>query len=52
MFGVVALKKILVPNLLIYIHLHEFFSIAMGANYSFDLKNIKIWVPAFFKHNN
>ena len=29
-----------------------FFSIAMGADYSFELKNIEIWVPAFFKHNN
>ena len=28
------------------------FSIAMGANYSFEVKNIKIWTPAFFKHNN
>ena len=24
----------------------------MGANYSFELKNIEIWAPAFFKHNN
>ena len=24
----------------------------MGADYSFDVKNIDIWVPAFFKHNN
>ena len=24
----------------------------MGAEYSFDLKNIEIWAPAFFKHNN
>ena len=28
------------------------FSIAMGADYSFEMKNIEIWVPAFFKHNN
>ena len=24
----------------------------MVADYSFDVKNIDIWVPAFFKHNN
>ena len=24
----------------------------MSADYSFELKNIEIWVPAFFKHNN
>ena len=24
----------------------------MVANYSFDVKNIDIWVPTFFKHNN
>ena len=24
----------------------------MGTNYSFEVKNIEIWVPAFFKHNN
>ena len=24
----------------------------MGADYSFELKNIEIWVPAFFKHDN
>ena len=24
----------------------------MGANYSFEVKNIEIWVPAFFKHDN
>ena len=24
----------------------------MFANYSFDVKNIGIWAPAFFKHNN
>ena len=28
------------------------FSIAMVADYSFDVKNIEIWAPAFFKHNN
>jgi hypothetical protein len=28
------------------------FSIAMGADHSFEVKNIKILVPAFFKHNN
>ena len=28
------------------------FSIAMVADYSFDVKNIDIWAPAFFKHNN
>ena len=28
------------------------FSIAMGAYYSFEVKNIEIWVPAFFRHNN
>ena len=28
------------------------FSIAMCADYSFDVKNIEIWVPTFFKHNN
>ena len=28
------------------------FSIAMGANNSFEVKNIEIWVAAFFKHNN
>ena len=26
------------------------FSIAMGADYSFRVKNIEIWAPAFFKH--
>jgi hypothetical protein len=26
-------------------------SIAMGADYSFQMKNIEIWAPAFFKHN-
>ena len=24
----------------------------MGANYSFEVKNIEIWAPEFFKHNN
>ena len=24
----------------------------MGADYSFEVKNIEIWVPAFFKHSN
>ena len=24
----------------------------MGANDSFQVKNIEIWVPEFFKHNN
>ena len=52
MFGVVAIKKILVPNLLIYIHLHEFFSIAMGANYSFDLISIETFTPQVFGRNN
>ena len=28
------------------------FSIAMGADYLFGVKNIEIWAPAFFKHNN
>ena len=28
------------------------FSIAIGADYFFEAKNIEIWVPAFFKHNN
>ena len=28
------------------------FSIAMVADYSFDVKNIDILAPAFFKHNN
>jgi hypothetical protein len=28
------------------------FSIAMGSDYSFEVKNIDIRVPAFFKHNN
>ena len=28
------------------------FSIAIGANYSYEMKNSKIKGPAFFKHNN
>jgi hypothetical protein len=28
------------------------FSIAMVAHYSFDVKNIDTWVPAFSRHNN
>ena len=28
------------------------FSIAMGADYSYEAKNSEIWAPAFFKHNN
>ena len=24
----------------------------LGAEYSFEVKNIEIWVPTFFKHNN
>jgi hypothetical protein len=28
------------------------FSIAMVTDYSFDVKYIDIWVPAFFKHTN
>jgi hypothetical protein len=28
------------------------FSIAMGADYSFEVKYIEIWVPAFLKHKN
>ena len=28
------------------------FSNAMGAEYSFEVKNIEIQVPAFFQHNN
>ena len=28
------------------------FSIAICAHYSFEVKNIEIWPPAFFKHNN
>ena len=27
-------------------------SIAMGADYSFDVKNIDIWAPAFFNNKN
>ena len=29
-----------------------FFLIAMGADYSFEMKNIEIWAPAFLKDNN
>jgi hypothetical protein len=28
------------------------FSIAIGDEYSFPVKNIEIWAPTFFKHNN
>ena len=28
------------------------YSIAIGADYSYEVKNNEIWVPAFFKHNN
>ena len=28
------------------------FSIAMGADYLFDVKNIDIWAPAFFRRNH
>ena len=28
------------------------FSIAIGADYSSEVKNSEIWVPAFFKHND
>ena len=28
------------------------FSIAMVADYSFDVKNLDTWATAFFKHNN
>ena len=28
------------------------FSIVTGANDSFEVKNIEIWAPTFFKHNN
>ena len=28
------------------------FSIAMVADYSFDVKNIDIWAPTFFKQKN
>ena len=31
---------------------HRIFSIVMGADYSFEVKKIEIWVPEFFKHNN
>ena len=25
---------------------------AIGADYSYEMKNSEIWAPAFFKHNN
>ena len=28
------------------------FPIAIGADYSYEVKNSEIWAPAFFKHNN
>ena len=28
------------------------FSIVIGADYSYEVKNSEIWVPAIFKHNN
>ena len=28
------------------------FPIAIGADYSYEVKNNEIWEPAFFKHNN
>ena len=28
------------------------FSIVIGANYSYEVKNSEIWAPVFFKHNN
>ena len=28
------------------------FSIAIDTDYSYEVKNSEIWVPAFFKHNN
>ena len=28
------------------------FSIAMAADYLFEVKNIEIWAPTFFKRNN
>ena len=28
------------------------FSIAIVADYSYEVKNSEIWAPAFFKHNN
>ena len=30
----------------------EFFSIAIGADYSYEVKYNEICAPAFFKHNN
>ena len=35
----------MVPRILI-------FSIAIGADYSYEVKNSDVWAPAFFKHNN
>ena len=29
-----------------------FFSIAIGADYSYEMKNSEVYAPAFFKHNN
>ena len=28
------------------------FLIAIGGDYSYEMKNSEIWAPAFFKHNN
>ena len=28
------------------------FSIAIDADYSYEVKNSEIWAPAFYKHNN
>ena len=28
------------------------FSIATGADYSYEVENSEIWAPTFFKHNN
>ena len=30
----------------------DFFNCTMVADYSFDMKNIDVWAPTFFKHNN
>ena len=30
----------------------KFFSIALGANYSSEVKKTDIWARAFFKHND
>ena len=35
----------MVPGILI-------FSIAIGVDYSYEVKNSEIWAPTFFKHNN